>query len=440
MKTLFSFILALAMGVTASVAQIPGMISMPSAQDSGDQTIGFNPNINRSGIALGNHFILNGYANVEFFSKDEDSTTGGSWMDPIMNMFDKDTGFDAFLDLDGQVKFDPFSLNFHTNITNAILVEQLFIKYQINDVFALEAGKFVSNRTIQPEELNQRFFRTNTYYMQQGFLGTKFSMLVIEELFDLVTDAVNSADQDAIDNLAGILGTDAISDLSNPDFDVNQFMTSVSQAYVEMFSSLMILRDDYKTSYNKGIRANVEAGAVDLSFAITESIWNQMPDMGDGDFGLDLNAVAYLNPSFAAKIGYSYESVESVGSLLSLVVPNSNDDIHNFNTGIEFNNSGFTSSLEFGILKLNPLDTDIWDLALLLHYQFNDLFGLGFRYSHEDLDTPMGDGSSNKFALSFNFNISDHFLVGLGYSVVDADLAGVESDLNELTINSLYSF
>jgi len=432
------------MGVTASVAQIPGMMSMPSAQNTNEETIGFNPNINRSGIALGNHFTLNGYANVEFYSKDEDRATTGSWMDPIMAMFDKEAGFNAFADLDSKMHFDPFSLNVHTHVADGIFVEQLFLQYKINNIFSLEAGKFVSQRTIYPEELNERFVRTNPFHFQQGSMSTRFSMAIMDEINSLVNDAINNLDQDSIDNLVSLFGIDlneVETDIDGGNFDMNEFMTPIAESVAQMIQDMMILRNDYKTSYNKGIRANITTGALDLSFAITESLWNQMPDMSNGDFGLDLNAVAYLNESFAGKIGYAYEAVDSMSSpLMTLVIPNSTDDIHHFNSGIEFNNSGFTSSLEFGLLKLNPLDTEVWDLALLLHYQFNDIFGLGFLYSHEDLETPMGDGESNKFALSFNFNISDHFLVGLGYSVVDADLAGVEADLNELTINSLYSF
>ena len=431
----FTFLsLLLFAGLTNAQNNLPNQVDSLSSH-----AIGFNPNLDRSGIALGNHFILNGYANVEFFSKDEDSVASGSWMEPIMNMFNKDSGFDAFANLDSHIKFDPLTLRIHTTVSDAIFVEQLYLDFQVNDIFSIEAGKFVSHRSLFPEELNEKFFRTNTYHLQQGFLGTKFSMLVMEELFDLVTDAVANSDQAAVDNLASIVGVDLVN-ISDPSFDLDSFMSSVSQAYVDMFSSLMLLRDDYKTSYNKGLRGNLSFSSVDLSFALTESIWNQMPDMGDGDFALDLKAVFYLNPSFAAQVGYAFESAESVGSLLGLVVPDSSDNIHHFNTGVEFRNAGFTTALEYDYLKLNPLDTNIWDLALITHYQFNDLFGLGFLYSHEDLETPMGDGDSDKFGVSLNFNITNNFLVALNYSIVDAEIGGVESDRNELIVNSLYSF
>ena len=49
------------MGVTASVAQIPGMMSMPSAQPLEGTTLGANETISYNGIALGNRVKLRGY-------------------------------------------------------------------------------------------------------------------------------------------------------------------------------------------------------------------------------------------------------------------------------------------------------------------------------------------------------------------------------------------
>ena len=51
MKYILSSILALMMGVTASVAQIPGMMSMPSAQPLEGTSLGANETISYDGIA-----------------------------------------------------------------------------------------------------------------------------------------------------------------------------------------------------------------------------------------------------------------------------------------------------------------------------------------------------------------------------------------------------
>ena len=61
---------------------------------------------------------------------------------------------------------------------------------------------------------------------------------------------------------------------------------------------------------------------------------------------------------------------------MGLLIPNSDDNIHQFHIGGELALGDFTAVLGLGIHQLT-FDTDIWDIALLLHYQFG-LFGLGF--------------------------------------------------------------
>ena len=438
MKLIISSLTALLFTGAFLSAQMPSMLTMQNP--STNKEVGMNPRIYRSGIALGNSFILNGHANIFFHSTDHDSGSSGSWMEPIMEMMTKESGFEAYADLDSHFTHGATSFHLHTNVSSSFVTEQLYINHKLNNIFSVDAGKFVSHRSIRAEEVNERYIRTNSYHLQQGFLGTSFGTAVQLELYELVQDAVSGSDQASLDQLTSILGIEGAKNLSDPAFDQNEFMTGVSTATASMFKSMMLLRDDYKTSYNKGIRGNLKFSAFDFSFALTESIWNQMPDMADGDFGIDLQALAYLNRSLALRVGFAHESVESIGSIMSLVVPNSSDNINQFNLGLEFTSGGFTAMLEYDYMKLNPLDTDIWDFALLGHYQFNDTFGLGMLYSHEDLETPMGNGGSDKFSISLNFNLSDNLVLGIDYSVVDAQIADLEADLDQLTVNSIYSF
>ena len=439
MKLTTLLLSALVLGSSA-FAQIPGM--MTTQISSSTWELGKNPRINRGGIALGNNFVLNGHANVFFHATDQDSASAGSWMQPIMDMLTKESGFEASADLDSHFTHGATSFHLHTNVSSTFVTEQLYIKHRFSDVFSTDLGKFVSHRSIRAEEVNERYIRGNTYHLQQGFLGTSFGTAVQTELAEMVSDIISGGTDAELNDFSNILGidTDTVSNLNSDPAAYDEFLSSVSSATVNMFQSMMLLRDDYKTSYNKGIRANLDFDSFNFSFALTESIWNQMPDMGDGDFGIDLQAMAYLNEHIALRVGFSHESVESIGSIMSLVVPNSSDDINQFSTGVEFNLGAFTGMFEYDYMKLNPLDTDVWDIALLGHYQFTDLFGLGLLYSHEDLETPMGDGDSDKFTLSLNFNITENFVVGVDYTVVDAKIAELEADLDQLTINSLYSF
>lgn len=422
-------------------AQMPSI--NPIQNVTSNKEFGKNPNIDRGGIAIGNNFVLNGHANIFFQATDQDSASAGTWMEPIMDMMSKESGFEAYGDLDSHFTHGATSLHLHTNISSAFVTEQLFLKHRFNNSFSVEVGKFVSHRTIRGEEVNERYIRSNTYHLQQGFLGTSFGTAVQLELYDLITDLVNTNDQAALDSLVSITGISGDLDSTNigdPGFDFDEFMTAVSNATVSMFQSMMLLRDDYKTSYNNGIKGNLSFSSFEFSVALTESIWNQMPDMADGDFGIDLQASAYLNEALALRLGFAHESVESIGSIMALVVPNSSDDINQFNAGIEFKTGGFTAMFEYDYMMLNPLDTDVWDIALLGHLQVNDLFGLGLLYSHEDLETPMGNGDSDKFSISLNFNVNDNLVVGVDYTIVDAKIAELEADLDQLTINSLYSF
>ena len=99
MKTLFSSILALAMGVTASVAQIPGMMSMPSAQPLEGTSLGANETIAYDGIALGNRVKLRGY--VDFIYGYDDNGSNDN------------SAFSATADVDFLVDFSPVTGEVH---------------------------------------------------------------------------------------------------------------------------------------------------------------------------------------------------------------------------------------------------------------------------------------------------------------------------------------
>ena len=74
MKYLLTSLLALAMVAPNAFAQIPGMMSMPSAQPLEGTTLGANETIAYDGIALGNRVKLRGY--VDFIYNYKDDATG----------------------------------------------------------------------------------------------------------------------------------------------------------------------------------------------------------------------------------------------------------------------------------------------------------------------------------------------------------------------------
>ena len=179
MKLTTLLLSALVLG-TSVFAQYPGM--MTTQISSSTWELGKNPRINRGGIALGNNFVLNGHANVFFHATDQDSASADSWMQPIMDMLTKESGFEASADLDAHFTHGATSFHLHTNVSSTFVTEQLYIKHRFNDVFSADLGKFVSHRSIRAEEVNERYIRGNTYHLQQGFLGTSFGTAVQTEL------------------------------------------------------------------------------------------------------------------------------------------------------------------------------------------------------------------------------------------------------------------
>jgi hypothetical protein len=469
MKKFIGLLLSLAL-VGSSFAQMSGY----GSSQYQDLSIGHNPNIARNGIALANAFTLSGHAHVGFYTSDIEGPSSNSMTD----LFTKEAGFWAYADLDSQFNFDPVSLNIHTNLADAIFVEQLYLTFNVVDSFTIDAGKFLSHRTLRGEEINERFLRTEAYFnSSMGYLGSTFSNGINQGFTDYLTnlttgflEAIDStltnefsraadADyQDLTNDLLETLGplyeafgidseefndfSDALTrgDISGVSTLLSDISAQMQEATAKMIADMSLIRANYRSSYNKGIRGNFDVGMFNFSAALTESLWNTMPDMGDSNVALDFQAVAYIHPTFAIKAGYAFEKADKVGGLVGLIIPNSDDNIHQFHIGTELALGDFTGIFEIGDTTINPYDTDIWDIAFTLHYQFTEMFGLGMLYSHEDLNTPFGDGDSNLFNLALNFNFSENLLFGVDYTTAESEVGGQKTDYDMLSANTIYSF
>ena len=83
---------------------------------------------------------------------------------------------------------------------------------------------------------------------------------------------------------------------------------------------------------------------------------------------------------------------------------------------------------------------------LLANYQFNDVFGLTFCYSHEDFEANVpggGEGSSNRFTIGPMFSVTDNLTVGIEYSHAELDsdhITGGDSSIDELYAETIFSF
>ena len=132
MKFILSSILALMMGVTASVAQIPGMMSMPSAQPLEGTSLGANETSSYNGIALGNRVKLRGF--VDFIYNYTD--TGSN----------DDASFSTAGDVDFLVDFSPVTAEVHLAYANGasqpVTLEQVLVVIVLTkiSILALDAN------------------------------------------------------------------------------------------------------------------------------------------------------------------------------------------------------------------------------------------------------------------------------------------------------------
>jgi outer membrane receptor protein involved in Fe transport len=87
---------------------------------------------------------------------------------------------------------------------------------------------------------------------------------------------------------------------------------------------------------------------------------------------------------------------------------------------------------------------DMWNIMLLANYQFNDVFGLTFRYSHEDFEADVpggGEGSSNRFTIGPMFSVTNNLTVGIEYSHAELDSTNTgDTSVDELYAETIFSF
>ena len=141
------------MGVTASVAQIPGMMSMPSAQPLEGTSLGANETSSYNGIALGNRVKLRGY--VDFIYNYTD--TGSN----------DDASFSTAGDVDFLVDFSPVTAEVHLAYANGasqpVTLEQVFGRYSFNQDFNLSFGRQLTNLGYEADEAPGLYAVTNAY-------------------------------------------------------------------------------------------------------------------------------------------------------------------------------------------------------------------------------------------------------------------------------------
>lgn len=153
MKYLLSSLLALSMAVTTAVAQIPGMMSMPSAAPLEGTTLGANETVSYNGIALGNRVKLRGYVDFIYNYVDSGATD--------------DARFTTAGDVDFLFDFSPVTgevhLAYSDGSSDPVSLEQVFGRYSFNQDFNLSFGRQLTNLGYEADEAPGLYAVTNAY-------------------------------------------------------------------------------------------------------------------------------------------------------------------------------------------------------------------------------------------------------------------------------------
>ena len=156
MKYLLSSLLALSMAVTTAVAQIPGMMSMPSAAPLEGTTLGANETVSYNGIALGNRVKLRGFVDFIYGYNDPYESTG-----------EDDARFTTAGDVDFLFDFSPVTgevhLAYSDGSSDPVSLEQVFGRYSFNQDFNLSFGRQLTNLGYEADEAPGLYAVTNAY-------------------------------------------------------------------------------------------------------------------------------------------------------------------------------------------------------------------------------------------------------------------------------------
>ena len=358
MKTLLSFVSASVLAVSSSFAQVPGIPGLsraPVAAAPQGTTLGANTTSGAGGIDLANRVKLRGYVDFTYANHQNEQNPVGL----------DHAGFSTAVDVDFLFDFSPITAEVHTRIgdTHPLfgspeLLEQAFIRYNINRDFSLSMGRQLSTLGFEGDEL------PNLYQVSHAYL---------------LGDQTSTAP----------LGTPSL-----------------------------------RRNYVDGVRANFNNGRFGFSLGLHNALYTDDDSTKSGEVAVDLQAAIMIMPGLEGRLGYAHESNDGV-----------NQDIEQFNAWLAYNDRALTLAIEYDNWEVRTQDA--WNLMLMGNYQFNNLFGLTLRYSHEDFENL---AESDRITLYTSFAITDNFSLGLEYSHASVDAGAGDYDVDEFYANSLLTF
>jgi hypothetical protein len=419
-------------------------VSAPSVSDGGTE-LGANSTLSASGIALNNRVKMRGFVDFRYDYTDLDDLAT-----------DDDARFRTAADVDFLFDFSPVTGEVHIRAsdTQSVDLEQAFLRYNFNQDFSLTAGRQLTVLGFEKDE-SPNMYQTSYAYLTdvsadvEGGSEALKSFVGISKMRtigDSVANAVSSATFATHPSTSAYL---ALNETTNPeDIDLPTF----------------------RRNYVDGVRLNFNNGQFGFVAGLHNGYFTDSNHLNDGNIGLDIAASVMIIPGLEFRLGFGYENnddynnaISGYNSWTSDIVKNlvldadtananllrskmlpESDDISQLNFLLSYQTGGLTLAFEWDLWDVYVID--MWNIMLLANYQFNDVFGLTFRYSHEDFEANVpggGEGSSNRFTIGPMFSVTNNLTVGIEYSHAELDstnIAGGDSSVDELYAETIFSF
>ena len=253
MKLTTLLLSALFLGASA-FAQIPGMMTTQISSAPEGTALGANETLSASGIALGNRVKMRGYIDFILGYDDEEG-------------FDQNEQFTTAGDIDFLFDLSPITAEAHIAMVSddnpasavtggtGIGLEQLFGRYNVNDVFNISFGRQLTALGYEADEAPGLYAVTNAY----------------------------------------VLGT-------NSDVAVGQVGALEAQT---------------RRNYVDGLRANFNNGQFGFTLGLHDGYWANNHFDGD-DIALDLAASVMIIPGLEARLGYAHQEIDNEDAFSSL--------------------------------------------------------------------------------------------------------------------------
>jgi hypothetical protein len=432
MKLIISTFTALLFSGAFLFAQMPGMVTMQQSSASQGTTLGANTTSGAAGIALGNRVVMRGF--VDFRYDNTDLEVGNN----------HDKRFRTGADVDFLFDFSPVTSEVHFNADqDGVNLEQAFIRYSFNRDFNFSFGRQVSVLGYESDEAPNLRQVSHAYLADvaiedlaagAGGRDAMNSFLGVGKL-NSIKDSLTTAQTTAINTAGGATATALLGAVRNATFN------GVPQL---------------RRNYVDGIRANFNNGKFGLSLGLHNGLF-ESDHLNDSQIGIDIAASLMIVPGLEWRMGYAYENNDgwdtsianyntdaaALNTLISYqalpIIPNA-DKISQFNTNLSYQTGGLTLAFEYDMWDIYIVE--MWNIMLMGNYQFNNVFGLTLRYSHEDFDDELGGkGDTNRFTIAPSFAITENLKILFEYSHSSIESTSTkETSVDEVYAQTLFNF